>query len=73
MGFECWQTLLGRQSGLSSLNVACGGARISQFRDQLGAATAACSELGLRPGADTLVVPAPAPTFLVSAAISSAS
>lgn len=56
MGFECWQTLLGRQSGLSSLNVACGGARISQFRDQLGAATAACSELGLRPGAETLVV-----------------
>jgi hypothetical protein len=56
MGFECWQTLLARQCRLSSLNVACGGARISQYRSQLVTATAACEELGLRHSAETLVV-----------------
>jgi hypothetical protein len=56
MGFECWQTLLARQCRLSSLNVACGGARISQYRSQLATATAACEELGLRHSAETLVV-----------------
>ncbi len=56
MGFECWQTLLGRQCGLSVLNVACGGARISQFRSQLDTATEACGELGLCNSAETLVV-----------------
>ena len=56
MGFECWPTLLGRQCGLSSLNVACGGARVSQYRSQLGAATVACRELGLRHTAESLVV-----------------
>ena len=56
MGFECWQTLLARQCRLSSLNVACGGARISEYRSQLVTATAACEELGLRHTAETLVV-----------------
>ena len=56
MGFECWQTLLGRQCRLSSLNVACGGARISEYRSQLVTATAACEELGLTHSAETLVV-----------------
>ena len=56
MGFECWQTLLARQCRLSSLNVACGGARISEYRSQLVTATAACEELGLRHSAETLVV-----------------
>ena len=44
MGFECWQTLLARQCRLSSLNVACGGARISEYRSQLVTATAACGK-----------------------------
>ena len=56
MGFECWQTLLARQCRLSSLNVACGGARISEYRSQLATATTACEELGLRHSAETLVV-----------------
>lgn len=56
MGFECWQTTLARHRGLSVLNAACGGERLGQCRRQLQDAEAACAELGLKAGADTLVI-----------------